>query len=180
MWFWRYPRGQIDRQTDTQTDVLITILRHCSRGRSNYFTKVSSVLEDESSHECDPVETVFDVAWKWLKELNMTYKQQAFSSMEHNTESFHNIQLHDQRRRHAADISSVQLTFAKQHCWDQCRSRRVKGLSGGCLTTACHCSEMITKWPSAGTCWQFKVARDSLKVTTLDRGRFTVVALRLT
>jgi len=25
-----------DRQTDTQTDVLITVLRHCSRGRSNY------------------------------------------------------------------------------------------------------------------------------------------------
>jgi len=31
MWFWRFPRGQ----TDTQTDILITILRNRSSGRSN-------------------------------------------------------------------------------------------------------------------------------------------------
>jgi len=33
-WFWRYPR----RQTDRQTDILITILRHRSRQRSNNST----------------------------------------------------------------------------------------------------------------------------------------------
>jgi len=25
-WFWRYPRGQTDRQTDTQTDIFITVI----------------------------------------------------------------------------------------------------------------------------------------------------------
>ena len=35
MWFRRYPVGQTDRQTDTQTDALITILRNRSRRRSN-------------------------------------------------------------------------------------------------------------------------------------------------
>jgi len=33
VWLQRYARGQ----TDTQTDMLITILRHRSRGRNKYF-----------------------------------------------------------------------------------------------------------------------------------------------
>jgi len=31
VWFWRYPHGQ----TDTQTNILVTTLHNCSRGRSN-------------------------------------------------------------------------------------------------------------------------------------------------
>ena len=44
MWFLRYPRGQ----TDTQTDILITILRYRSRGRS---IDMSGLIQT-NTHSC--------------------------------------------------------------------------------------------------------------------------------
>ena len=42
MWYLRYPHRQIDRQTDRQTYLLLTILCNRSCGKSNYW-KVSSI-----------------------------------------------------------------------------------------------------------------------------------------
>jgi len=56
MWFWRYPHGQ----TDTQTDILITILRNRFRGQSNQkITATQTYINphNRDSHNWSPTTT---------------------------------------------------------------------------------------------------------------------------
>ena len=78
-----------ERQTDTQTNILITILRNRSRGRSNH----TAAIYRHTTSSCTESKVTNDDAQKWYNESKHAWLSIIISNVEMQQEIYDSLQL---------------------------------------------------------------------------------------